>query len=120
MGTILIAVGGCGILLLILSALWPKIRGLFPSSVQAVGDRVDTAVDKAAASAALETLVLLFSERGDTETVKVLGSLWVAIWSWKPPTPAQTPAVTLADIAAQVAALAKTTNEVPVASTQGA
>lgn len=124
MGSILILLGMACIAVLGLSWLWPRIRGLVPSSVQAVGDRVDTAIDKATASAALETLVRLYNERGDTATVITLGNLWVSIWAWQPPAHAEvSPKATLADLASQLASLqsqlavqAKTTSEIPAAS----
>lgn len=83
MGSILILVGVGILAVLGLSVVWPKLKGQLPTSVQSIGNKAEVAIDKATAAAALQTLVALFSERGDTATVEALGKLWVSIWAWR-------------------------------------
>jgi len=103
MGTLLIWAGVIVLVALGLSYAWPKLRSLLPASWQTVGDKVEVAVDKTTASAALNMLVSLFNERGDTDRVKLLGELWVAIWAWQPPAATVTP--TVEQLASEVSAL---------------
>jgi hypothetical protein len=111
---------GLGILFfLVCSWLWSKVRGMAPAGVQAAGDETSLLVDKAAGWLALKTLMELFSERGDTETVTALGVLSPKIWAWQAPATAvltetgTTADATLKSLAADIAALkAKLTSAV--------
>jgi hypothetical protein len=99
------------ILLVILYALYSKkVTAALPDgTVKTTLERADVLADKGVAASALQTLVMLFSERGNTEKVQLLGTLWVDIWAWKPPAEivvADTSATDIATLAAQIKAQA--------------
>jgi hypothetical protein len=107
MGTIFLWVSVGIAALLLLSWLWPKVKAYLPTSVQSVGSVVETKVDQATAATALQSLVMLFNERGDSEAVATLGGYWVKIWAWKAPTtPTVAATPTVESLAAANAALA--------------
>lgn len=126
---------GVGILILV---FWSKIPTLWKSKLPtAVTTAIDTATnkgDQVGAWLALQTLMQLFGERNDTETVANLSPIGAKIWTWKRPETTATvtvvnapsvvtatlDAATLNRIAALEAALAaKTTSTIPTASATG-
>jgi hypothetical protein len=109
-----------GIAVLVVAGLWllgwiySYIKGLLPTSVTNVVDKVSAYADQTAAAGALLSIALAAKKRKDSQTVADCGAIWqrVLLWDDAPAAPVITvsptieaPAATVAVLSAEVAGL---------------